>query len=406
MKRTHRIAAVAVIAALAIVIGTQFALSRYLTAVVRAKALPAAERALGVDVDVRDVRFRLPGGILRLSDLRVGNPPGFDERDALSAALCRFDLALVPLLFGDVAISRVFVDGAKIRIVRNRSEQVNAQLLGRTAELSMERRRGPSGGPAAAVRREPEGVPAGPRTGDGPDIRIDDLVLAGDLEYVDHLAGDGPFRICMALELKAEGLTTVGQAGEEWSPILLRGHLSDDPEAFVMELRGRLGPLVDASKLDFDLEGGIAAVDPGKLGPAADGMGVSGRSASLAVRAVCRAGRYDRAASSLSLTLKEPRLTGRAAETFPGIDLPAEITITAPLGGTLMNPDVKWEAAATHAFLSCFSSGVDSLLESASVNGRPVAELLEEHVDADEAVEAVTDALKTLDRLFGGADTK
>ena len=65
------------------------------------------------------------------TDLHIGNPDGFAEKDFVSAEAIEMRVKLIPLLSGDLEVKRFVVDSPRIVLVKNRGGRGNWERLGR-----------------------------------------------------------------------------------------------------------------------------------------------------------------------------------------------------------------------------------------------------------------------------------
>lgn len=73
-----------------------------------------------------------PLASLSFSDLHLGNPPDFKEKDFLTIKSFEARVKLLPLLFRDIQVKRFVLKGAKIVLVRNKDGRANWESIGKT----------------------------------------------------------------------------------------------------------------------------------------------------------------------------------------------------------------------------------------------------------------------------------
>ncbi len=82
-----------------------------------------------------DLRLSLfPWAGLTLSDLHLGNPPGFGEKEFLSVKSFDVRAKLIPLLFRELEVKRFVIDGLKVVLERNKQGRGNWEGLGKPPE--------------------------------------------------------------------------------------------------------------------------------------------------------------------------------------------------------------------------------------------------------------------------------
>jgi len=177
------------------------------------------------------------------------------------------------------------------------------------------------------------------------DVLVRELSVRTVVDYTDHGVADQPVRLALALLLEGHDIATFARAESEWGRLAITGRHADDPASFLVDLEGVVGPLTDAKRPDFSLNGSIRDIDVERLGPAAADIDIRGAETSLKMTLRCRDGRFDPSVSKITLEVEKPRLTGKLARKAGGLPLPPVLTVTAPLGGTLEQPAFDLEGA-------------------------------------------------------------
>jgi len=73
-----------------------------------------------------------PWAGISLSDLHMGNPPGFEEKDFIAINNFEIRVKLIPLLFKDIQIKRFIVKEPRIVLITNTKGQTNWEGIGQT----------------------------------------------------------------------------------------------------------------------------------------------------------------------------------------------------------------------------------------------------------------------------------
>jgi AsmA protein len=82
-----------------------------------------------------DLRLSLfPWAGLTFSDLNLGNPPGFGEKQFLSVKSFDVRAKLIPLLFRELEVKRFVIDGLKVVLERNKQGRANWEGIGKPSE--------------------------------------------------------------------------------------------------------------------------------------------------------------------------------------------------------------------------------------------------------------------------------
>lgn len=369
MRRALRFLGGTLAALAVIIVVLQAFLWLGLGAAVRRFVLPRARADIGADVGVGRVRADLLGRV-QMTDVTVGNPPGFAEPVLLAVGRQDSDIAVLSLFRGVVEVSRSRLQDVVINVVRNTNGIVN------TSELS--------GAPEREIRSPPPARPGPPRPRPQPDGKnpgeppppaiLRDMEAEGRIVYVDHTPSGDPLRLAFSTVVRVKDLATFEQPGKKWGTVAVNAHLADDPEKFVTDLRCMLAPISDPERPTFDLKGGISRIDVGKLAPLIGNSEVSADAADAQVRVLCRNGVFI-PPSAMVVTLKNVSLAGSAAKKGGGSGLPRELTITVPLEGTVAEPKADIEAAVIRGVLEALAKEPGALIRSLKVDEKTGREI-------------------------------
>lgn len=74
-----------------------------------------------------------PWAGLSFSDLHLGNPPDFDEKDFVSVKSFDVKVKLIPLLSKDIQVKRFVLEGPRIALIKNKGGKTNWEDLGKSA---------------------------------------------------------------------------------------------------------------------------------------------------------------------------------------------------------------------------------------------------------------------------------
>ena len=128
-----------------------------------------------------DLRLSLfPWAGLAFSDLRLGAPPGFKEKEFISVKSFEFQVKLLPLLFKDIQVKRFVLVGPKIVLEKTKEGRTNWEGLGKG-------KNDVSGKPKTEERVIKDTGESG--------LQIESLVVGtftikdGDLLWIDHSRG-------------------------------------------------------------------------------------------------------------------------------------------------------------------------------------------------------------------------
>ena len=94
------------------------------------QAEQAAGRPFSIGGDLRLSLF--PWAVIGLSDVHLGNPPGYKEKDLLYVKSFDVEVKLLPLISKDVQVKRFVVDGLRLNIEKNKEGRGNWEGIGKT----------------------------------------------------------------------------------------------------------------------------------------------------------------------------------------------------------------------------------------------------------------------------------
>ncbi|UCG11972.1 MAG: AsmA family protein [Deltaproteobacteria bacterium] len=146
--------------------------------VIEEKVSEATGRPFTLGGDLRLSLFPWAG--LALSDLRLGAPPGFKEKDFISVESFEFQVKLLPLLSKDIQVKRFVLAGPRIVLEKSKDGRANWEGLGK----------GRTEAPA-----EPEAKDKVPQDKRKEGLPIESLVVGtftikdGNLLWIDHTRG-------------------------------------------------------------------------------------------------------------------------------------------------------------------------------------------------------------------------
>lgn len=327
------------------------------------RALRSATGEVGLNADVGHVAFNLPRGLLMVEGLSVANPDGFGPTNVFSVGRLRVNLGWLALVRGIVHLSEIDVDRARLTIVSNDRGEINAVALHEqvAAKLESVALESETAGPVESPPQPPApeavtpAAPTAPSTPpvhppEWPRVRVDRLRIEGVTAYHATTAADEHAPVSLWTETTLTDFRTYGGTNDPWADLTLRGHLEDDPEACVLNMTGRVAPVTDPARPSFNLRGGLAALQPGAIQELGE-LGFQAEAMNLTVTLECRDGVFNPAVSRLTLTLREPRYDGRVLGRKRRVELPHEIQVVIPVGGTVEAPEVDWAGPLLNAVL-------------------------------------------------------
>ena len=199
-------------------------------------------------------------------------------------------------------------------------------------------------------------------------VRIQQADAAVRLHYRNTTLKGNPLTLDMALKLDAQNIATI--PAKEWGTFTLTGTQDGNPLALITRFEGRIAPLANPQQLDFDLQGGVQAIDPKTILPLMGKLELTADSLALDVTLTCRQGAFDHQKSALVLHFIKPCTTGRLAQKTKGLKLPPELRITVPVSGTLADPKFDVAAGTTHAVLGLLTQNTDWIIQNLKKAGK------------------------------------
>ena len=164
-----------------------------------------------------------PWAGVAFSDLRLGAPPSFKERDFITIESFEFQVKLLPLLFKDIQVKRFVLVGPKIVLEKSKDGRANWEGLGKAG---------------TEVGPEPEAKKKAPKGKGKGDIPIESLAVEtftikdGNILLIDHARKE-------RRQLKELSLNLDGISLEQPISLSLSGLLDGNP----FSLKGIIGPL-------------------------------------------------------------------------------------------------------------------------------------------------------------------
>ena len=346
--RRRRRLKIAGMVVLVILVLLQLFLAFGLVGAVRKHVLPQAERNLGVPVTVDRVAASLFGAKFRVSGLNVGNPSNFTESACMSLGDFRVNLGFCRLFAGVIEVS-THVKDLKLTIVRNGAGETNIVEIQRTAAAHAPARATHAASTNAAL----------------PELLINDTRVDVLVEYIDHQTTNPPARFGYEMTIKADDVATYTRwATNRWGAFSVGGHLDGKPEVFKADIRGKIAPILDPHRLNFEATGTITNIKTSDLGPLDAPLGIQSDSIAADLRIVCKDGVFQRN-SVLTLKIRNLKLVGKRTKRMLGMTIPPSLTVDVQLRGTVDKPDFDLMGTLLRTTGKGLSHGVGSIMDGA-----------------------------------------
>ncbi len=226
--------------------------------------------AIGGDLDLS----LFPWAGISLSDLRLGNPPGFEEKDFVSVESFEVRVKLIPLISKEIQVKRFIMAGPRIVLEKNKKGRANWEGLGKTAEKKQPLKKKKDAPPSETA----EGLPI-------KSLAVGEFAITkGSLLWIDGLKGerkelsaldlrlqdvsmDRPIQLALSASLDGKPLSVqgkVGPLGKDPGKGTMQLDLSVKAfQQLVMDLKGQI---VDpATRQEFDLAIDVSPFSPREL---------------------------------------------------------------------------------------------------------------------------------------------
>ncbi|MES0362725.1 MAG: AsmA family protein [Desulfobacteria bacterium] len=213
---------------------------------------------------------------LSFSDLHLGNPPGFKEKDLVAVKSFEVRVKLIPLLFKDIQVKRFILEEPRIVLERRKDGRGNWEGMGK-----------PSGEVSDKVPEEKKGAPD---SDSGSGLPIKSLAVGefairdGSVLWIDHVNGerrelsdltlrledvslDRPIELALSVRLEGNPLSLEGKVG----PVGKEPGKGTIPLDLAVQALKQLeislkGKIVDPlERLQFDLALQVSPFSPRKL---------------------------------------------------------------------------------------------------------------------------------------------
>jgi hypothetical protein len=311
------------------------------------KYLPEIQKTTGFNIDFNRIWATLPGGTVKISGLMVNNPKEGSKNSIslLSVDHINANIGLFSLLRGIVDISSLKIENASLNIIRTRDGKFNAGGTGdKTRTGSRENGRDSHGETAQEQADTETGETPGkdqasssqsaPAKASLGKVQIDTVV-----EYTDYKAVPvNGAKIRLNLKITADNISTFGDPDRETGVFSITGSMADKPDSFVIDIKGKIAPLINSRKPTFDIDGTIANIRTEDFKELADSMGVEIGRADIDLHVRCRKGSFTREASFVNATINNLQASGKLASVGKGASL-SSATLSIPLKGTIQAPD-------------------------------------------------------------------
>jgi len=282
-----------------------------------------AGRPIGIGKDLRLSLFPWVG--FDLSDIRVGNPPGFKEKDFVTVKSADLRIELLPLLSRDIQVKRFILKGPRIVLVKRKDGQWNFE----------DPKKRPGKIPSEVPIKK-KGPPVGKPEGGLPIKALavrEFAITKGSLLLVDHAKGerkeisdltlrlkdvslDRPVRMALSFQLDGKPFSLEGKVGpigkEPGKGIVLLDISLKALNEVEMGLKGQIVDPVESARFNMALQ--ISRFSPRKL-MAALGQTLPVKTAdpkalnTMALKALVVGNKQEMTISEGKLDLDESKLT-------------------------------------------------------------------------------------------------
>jgi len=355
---TRKIVLIALILCVILVTGIQLFLAYGLTNSLRKWVLPAIKTKYQTDVSVSRLSVNLLGGSLNVHNIKVANPPGFDEPTMLFIERCGLKVGL-PALFksGSADIHKTVLKDVILTIARNKNGALNLEpLLSAMHEARNSQAPAAEAQPAPAEQREKNVSQSA-----FPNITIKKMEMIAKLNYLDWQIGQ-PFKLAIEMNLQLSNIANYGFDDSLSGIINLHGNILENDKKCAFDLNGRISPIPDPLLVSFDLAGSMQTIGLKTFKGLIENIGLQDGNVSGTITLVCRKGQFDPEKSVFRLKFSDIVLTPEKTKGMSGIPLPSSFNVLVPVTGSLANPQIN----VADAFFKTITSEdmVDSIIKS------------------------------------------
>lgn len=372
MKVTPRIFLILITAAVIALSAAQWMLQCHLTPLIR-KGLPAISRGTGLDWRIEGAAANLLARSASIAGLTAVLQDTGSTPPLLSVDRATVAIGWMSLLREILYIRNLSVENAHLVLIRQTDGTITLPGGPRTP---------PETGaipemPEPADRLPGETAPPVAKSPVLPKIALRKAAVSATMSYEDRTQGGGGLPpVAIDFTVVAEDLFTYGDLPPaEWGLLKLRSTSPTHPGAFAADLDIRLAPLTDPATASMAVGGRILDVRLRDFGNLTDATGVTGDSADITVQLDIREGVF-LDGSRITVSLRNPELTGELRETHKRLSLPGSVTLIIPIRGTLATPAINIPQAITHSLLKTIADNPDHMLDQITIDGKPLRDRL------------------------------
>ncbi len=329
-------------------------------------ALPEAEKLLGVDVALDSASLNLLSGSFTAKGLTVANPKGYEEPHFITADMASLRLSILQLLGGKIVIKSAELREFTLHVVRNADGDFNAAHFAERLKTESPEASEADDADAAAV----------------PGLTVARLKAGIKLRYVDHAFTSNTLDYAFLTAISMEDISNYGPA-EDYGTISIDSTFLNNPKTMTAALSARVAPLSDPLRPTFEANGHIKSEDVKGLEGLAREIGLSAKSFTVDTPIKCSDGNLR---GDLKLSLNDPTPLGSLEKKLRKVKLPASLTVTVPVRGTVDRPRIDWTGAILQSLLNTALDGLDTALQ----------DLVSDQDSLKENVDGLVDSLKGL----------
>lgn len=360
----RKIVLIVLILCVILMAGIQIFLAYGLTDSLRKWVLPAIKTKYNADVSVGRVSVNILAGSLNVHDIRVANPPGFNEPLMLLVERCGLKVGL-PALFkaGSADIQKAVLKDVVLTVTRNKDGALN---LDQVLSAMQAQKNAPAGETTPAADQTDASSTVKQRA--LPNIIIKKMEMITRFNYLDWQIGQ-PFKLGIEINLLLSNIANYGFDDSLSGVINLSGNILENDKKCAFDLKGRISPVTDPLLVSFDLAGSMQTIDLKTFKELIEKIGLQEGKASGTITLVCRKGQFDPEKSVLRFKLSDIVPTKEKAQKMGNIPMPSTLNMIIPISGPLANPQVN----VAEAFLKSMTSedAVNSILKGLMDSKQP-----------------------------------
>lgn len=306
---------------------------------------------LNAKVNVNEIGIGLTEGALHLKDLKISNPPAFEETFTYNLDYTLFDISLLDLLKKTLTIEAITIENSNLHIERNKEGKLNLLSLVKEDESS-------ATAPKEEIKERPEEEIEETKETEKvtepinlPNLLLESMSITSVVDFIDYKTKKEPFNIAFNTIIQATNIKTFGSPADT-GLIEIEGNLQGSDMAFKTNISAIVSPLTDLTKPSFSSKATIQSIDMETLSSYQGKTGIKKGIISITSSIVCLDGQLDKEKSIQKISIKDLLLTDKMKDKLKGQTPPTEISFEFHVFGSIDNIQTDFLNAFINAVLN------------------------------------------------------